>query len=149
MKGRYLTVDRRKHSLIRSDELHQLDLFTMHEMEEEIPMTLKERGRLRKWVYTGHDPETNPWGYEDAYGGPMNYIEAYRLYREDHYGSMYAPSYLVVKNPAVFGYLTAPSDHDGCFNEEFRDNAGLHLRGTCGTSLRRRIKDGEISDLYE
>ena len=35
---------------------HQVDLETMHEMEEVIPMNLYERKSLHNWVYHGNDP---------------------------------------------------------------------------------------------
>ena len=51
----------------------------LKEMEEVVPMTLSERHKLRIWVRNGHDVESNPWGYLDSDGCPMNYIQAYRL----------------------------------------------------------------------
>ena len=59
---------------------HQVNLETLHEMEDYLPMTLYERGSLRKWVYSGHDPEKNPWNYLDEDGWYMNYLEAYRYH---------------------------------------------------------------------
>lgn len=58
---------------------HQLNLEVLHDMEECVPMTLKERSSLRKWVHTGHDPESNPWDYMDTDSMPLNYLQAYRL----------------------------------------------------------------------
>ena len=58
---------------------YQINVTTLQEMERIIPMTLRERSRLRKWVYSGHDPETNPWGYYDSDGMQMCYLQAFRL----------------------------------------------------------------------
>ena len=63
----------------RHDADFQFNLCALKEMERLIPMTLPERRALRKWVYSGHEPETNPWGYYDTDGLLMNYIQAYRL----------------------------------------------------------------------
>lgn len=57
---------------------HALDLVTLREMEELLPMTLNERKSLRHWVYTGHDPEKNPWRFTDCDGWELNYLDAYR-----------------------------------------------------------------------
>ena len=110
MRNRQLKCIKRDILQPRSKDLHQLDLYTMHEMEECLPMTLGERNRLRKWVYTGHDPETNPWGYTDMHGDPEDYVEAYRHHLADSWGHLYAPAYFVVKNPAVFCYKTQIPD---------------------------------------
>ena len=58
---------------------YQINLETLHEMEELVPMTLYERNSLRSWVHSGHDPEANPWGYFDADGELLNFIQAFRL----------------------------------------------------------------------
>ena len=39
---------------------HQVDLETMREMEEVVPMNLYERKSLHSWVYHGNDPEKIP-----------------------------------------------------------------------------------------
>ncbi len=57
---------------------HAADLMTLREMEETIPMTLRERKNLRAWVYTGHDPERNPWYFADCDGWELNFLEAFR-----------------------------------------------------------------------
>lgn len=41
---------------------HQVDLETMCEMEEVLPMNLYERKSLHNWVYRGNDPEKIPGG---------------------------------------------------------------------------------------
>lgn len=58
---------------------YQVNLEALREMEECVPMTRKERERLRKWVRKGHDPETNPWNHFDSEGFPLNYLQAFRL----------------------------------------------------------------------
>lgn len=58
---------------------YQINLETLREMEDLVPMTLHERNAIRKWVHSGHDPESNPWGYFDADGESVNFIEAFRL----------------------------------------------------------------------
>lgn len=59
---------------------HAVDLATLHEMEEMLPMTAQERKILRIWVYTGHDPERNPWHLMDNNAWELNFLEAYRRY---------------------------------------------------------------------
>lgn len=58
---------------------YQINLETLHEMEELVPMTLHERKCLRRWVYQGHEVEKNPWDYYDSDGYPLNYLQALRL----------------------------------------------------------------------
>ena len=58
---------------------YQTNLESLREMENLIPMTLHERNAIRKWVHSGHDPESNPWEYFDADGESVNFIEAFRL----------------------------------------------------------------------
>ena len=58
---------------------YQLNLETLNEMEEYIPMTKRERHCLRKWVKKGRDPETNPWNYTDCDGFQLNYLQSFRL----------------------------------------------------------------------
>lgn len=57
----------------------QIRLEALRELEEDIPMTLPERDKVRRWVRSGHDVETNPWGYTDGEGYPLNYLEALRM----------------------------------------------------------------------
>ena len=45
-----------------------VNLETMREMEESIPMLPVERTALRRWTNQGNNPETNPWGYLDEDG---------------------------------------------------------------------------------
>ena len=59
---------------------YQVNVWSLREMEEIIPMTLYERKCIRKWVRKGHEVESNPWGYLDSDGMPLNYLQAYRLY---------------------------------------------------------------------
>lgn len=58
---------------------YQYFIAVLNEIERLIPMTLRERRSLRRWVYTGHDPETNPWGYYEFDDMPMCFLQAYRL----------------------------------------------------------------------
>lgn len=69
---------------------YQVNLETLHEMEELVPMTLRERRCIRKWVKKGHEVESNPWNYLDSDGLPLNYLQAFRL---------------------EFGYLSGPWDY--------------------------------------
>ena len=39
---------------------YQVNVFSLHEMEEVVPMTLRERSCLRRWVRSGHELESNP-----------------------------------------------------------------------------------------
>lgn len=63
------------------------NLFALQEMEECIPMTLKERKAVRSWVSTGHELESNTWHYVDSDGYELNYLQAYRI----HYGYLTGP----------------------------------------------------------
>ena len=38
---------------------YQVNLVALQEMEEAVPMTLRERQCLRKWVYKGNEVESN------------------------------------------------------------------------------------------
>lgn len=58
---------------------YQVNLCALHEMEDVVPMTRRERFNLRKWVRSGHEIESNPWQYLDSDGWQLNYLEAYRL----------------------------------------------------------------------
>jgi len=69
-----------KYNAYRDPLDHAVDLETLHEMEEQIPMTSYERKSLKQWVYNGHDPEKNPWHYTDRDGWELNYLEAYRFH---------------------------------------------------------------------
>ena len=40
---------------------YQVNLAALQEMEEAVPMTLRERRCLRKWVLKGNEIESNPW----------------------------------------------------------------------------------------
>ena len=58
---------------------YEINMETLREMEAVVPMTLRERKCIRRWVRKGHDPETNPWGYYDYDGMMMNYLQAFRI----------------------------------------------------------------------
>lgn len=58
---------------------YHLNLEMLHEMEELVPMTRKERDHIRNWVKRGHDLESNPWDCRDEHGYLLNYLQAYRL----------------------------------------------------------------------
>ena len=45
---------------------------------KQIPMTIRERRELRKWVKFSNAPFRNPWGLCDDDGWEMNFIDAYR-----------------------------------------------------------------------
>ena len=45
---------------------YQVNLVALQEMEEAVPMTLRERRCLRKWVYKGNEVESNSWNYMDS-----------------------------------------------------------------------------------
>ena len=45
---------------------YQVNLVALQEMEEAVPMTLRERQCLRKWVRKGNEVESNPWKYMDS-----------------------------------------------------------------------------------
>jgi len=74
----------------------ELCLEEMHEMEETIPMTLSERNRVRKWVYSGHTVRENPWRYKDSDGYELNYLDAYHHHLEEIWGEFYRPFYRVI-----------------------------------------------------
>ena len=57
---------------------YQVNLVALQEMEEAVPMTLRERRCLRKWVYKGNEVESNSWNYMDSDGMPLNYLQAFR-----------------------------------------------------------------------
>lgn len=59
---------------------YQLNILTLQEMEDVVPMTVPERVRIRGWVKKGHSVETNPWNYQDAEGWPLNFLQALRLH---------------------------------------------------------------------
>ena len=66
---------------------YDLNVFALEEMEQFVPMTLKERQAVRSWVSKGHELESNPWHYIDCDGYELNYLQAYRL----HYGYLSGP----------------------------------------------------------
>lgn len=66
---------------------YQVNLCSLHEMEEVVPMTLLERSRLRDWAKSGHDVDTNPWKIYEPDGSDMNYLKAHRI----RYGYAHGP----------------------------------------------------------
>lgn len=58
---------------------YEVNMESLHEMENVVPMTLPERTELRKWVKKGNDIDSNPWGYYDNYGCLMCFLQAYRI----------------------------------------------------------------------
>ena len=58
---------------------YQINLEELQEMEEAVPMTLRERSGLRSWVHKGNEVDSNPWGYTDSDGLPLNYLQAFRI----------------------------------------------------------------------
>lgn len=51
----------------------------LREFEDAVPMTQSERKAIRRWVRSGHDINTNPWGYCYGNGWELNYLEALRI----------------------------------------------------------------------
>ena len=58
---------------------YRMNWNAFHQMEEVVPMTSIERSKLKDWVITGHDLESNPWRYFEPDGSPMNYLKALRI----------------------------------------------------------------------
>ncbi len=77
----------------------EIYLEELNEMEDLVPMTRPERNRLRRWVYSGHSVDENPWGYEGKDGYPLNYLDALHHRSEEIWGEFYKPFYLVIRNP--------------------------------------------------
>ena len=46
---------------------------------EQVPMTIRERRELRKWIKFTGNPFWNPWNIFDDNGCDMNFIDAYRI----------------------------------------------------------------------
>lgn len=70
----------KRHIIHDKDSIdYQLNLCALHEMEDAVPMTKRERFMLRQWVRSGHEIESNPWEYLDSDGWQLNYLQAYRL----------------------------------------------------------------------
>lgn len=66
---------------------YQINILSLNEMEEVVPMTLEERNRIRGWVKHGHPLDSNPWNYLDGDGYQLNFLQAFRL----HYGYSSGP----------------------------------------------------------
>ena len=60
---------------------------TLREMEEVVPMTTIERRLIRGWVRNGHDVDSNPWHYLENSNTEMNYLKARRII----YGMSHGP----------------------------------------------------------
>ena len=58
---------------------YQLNIYNLQEMERVVPMTSLERKCIWGWVKKGHEVESNPWNYKDAYECPLNFLQAYRI----------------------------------------------------------------------
>ncbi len=58
---------------------YNVNLVSMHEMEEAVPMTAHERQCLRNWAKSGHDIDSNPWNYFEPDFSEMNYLKARRI----------------------------------------------------------------------
>ncbi|MCR5754945.1 MAG: hypothetical protein K6G30_09085 [Acetatifactor sp.] len=54
----------------------------LRDFEDNVPMTRPERNALRRWVWGGHDINSNPWGYCCGDGWEMSYLEALRTDEE-------------------------------------------------------------------
>lgn len=89
---------------------YMVNMESLRELEEVVPMTLPERSALRRWVTKGFDIETNPWNAVDEVGCPLNYLRAYRL----EYGYSSGP-WDTWKGPDTQWYWN-PSGH--CFSPE-------------------------------
>ena len=51
---------------------YEINVFALQEMEECVPMTIRERQAVRTWVSKGHELESNPWHYADSDGYELN-----------------------------------------------------------------------------
>ena len=58
---------------------YQVNMESLHEMEEIVPMTASERSKLRSWAKSGHDVDSNPWNYFSEFGTEMNFLQALRI----------------------------------------------------------------------
>ena len=63
----------------RSSTDYRINLVSLHEMEEVVPMTTLERQLIRDWAKNGHDIESNPWNYYEPDFSEMNYLKARRI----------------------------------------------------------------------
>ena len=81
---------------------YEVNLETVHEMEEVVPMTSIERQYLRSWVKAGHDIDTNPFHLCELDGSSMNFLKARRIVFGASHGPWdtweYASSALVPHN---------------------------------------------------
>ena len=66
---------------------YMINIVELQEMEELVPMTLRERKCLRRWVHKGHEIDSNPWNYRHSDGTPLNYLHAFRI----HFGYSSGP----------------------------------------------------------
>ena len=58
---------------------YQINMLTLKDFEEVVPMTSFERSAIHKWVKNGHEIDSNPWNLLEDDGYPMNYLKAYRF----------------------------------------------------------------------
>ena len=65
---------------------YHVNLESLHEMEECVPMTLSERNAIRLWAKIGHDIDSNPWKMYESDGHSMNYLKALRIRRGSSHG---------------------------------------------------------------
>ena len=84
----------------------EFNLDAMHQMENFIPMTHKERENLHFWVQHGHDIDTNPWKMFETDGSPMCYLKALRIRQGYPHGPWDSWEYESFLIPDVDGNLT-------------------------------------------
>jgi len=65
---------------------YEINFESYREMLNLIPTTRIERLHLLHWVQLGHDVDTNPWGFLNADGSPMNFLHGYRIRRGYSHG---------------------------------------------------------------
>ena len=58
---------------------YQINLEALQEMEEAVPMMPREHSCLRRWVHKGNEVKSNPLGYTDSDGMPLNCLQAFRI----------------------------------------------------------------------
>lgn len=66
---------------------YNVNMVSLQEMEEVVPMTSSERQCLRNWAKGGHDVDSNPWNYYESDFSEMNYLKARRI----KYGTSHGP----------------------------------------------------------
>ena len=85
---------------------YSVNLESLREMEEVVPMTLHERDCLKNWVKGGHDIDSNPWHYFESDHREMNYLKARRILFGASHGTWdtweYASPWVVVAETKDF-----------------------------------------------